>query len=96
MVEQFLSLIFFSLTEFSLIERLAPLQGCPSRYRTHAGWPAIAAEHGLTAYDTAYLELALRRHARLATLDDKLLAAARAAGVVIYRGPDAPRVVAPI
>lgn len=36
----------------------------------------LAAEHGLTIYDAAYLELALRLSAPLATLDSKLRTAA--------------------
>jgi predicted nucleic acid-binding protein len=36
----------------------------------------LAAAHGLSAYDAAYLELALRKALSLATLDAKLLAAA--------------------
>ena len=42
---------------------------------------ALAARHGLSTYDAAYLELALRRGLPLATLDTALLAAMRAAGV---------------
>jgi predicted nucleic acid-binding protein len=42
---------------------------------------ALAARHGLTAYDAAYLELALRRALPLATQDTALLAAMAAAGV---------------
>lgn len=42
---------------------------------------SLAREHGLTAYDAAYLELALRRAAGLATLDDTLAKAAAKAGV---------------
>ena len=42
----------------------------------------IAASHGLTAYDAAYLELALRRRLPLATLDDVLIAAMAKAGVL--------------
>lgn len=38
---------------------------------------------GLTAYDATYLELASRRRIPLATLDDKLRAAARRAGVEV-------------
>jgi predicted nucleic acid-binding protein len=40
--------------------------------------------HSLSAYDAAYLELALRRGLPLATLDDKLKVAAAAAGVAEY------------
>lgn len=45
---------------------------------------SLAREHGLSAYDGAYLELAMRRRLPLATLDEKLKSAARAAGVVLY------------
>ena len=41
----------------------------------------IAARHGLSAYDAAYLELALRRGLPLATRDDALLVAMARAGV---------------
>ena len=41
----------------------------------------IAARHGLSAYDAAYLELALRRGLPLATQDDALRAAMAKAGV---------------
>lgn len=40
----------------------------------------LAARHGLSAYDAAYLELALRRSLPLATLDGALLAAMTKAG----------------
>jgi predicted nucleic acid-binding protein len=43
--------------------------------------PALARTHRLTVYDAACLELALRVDASLATLDRKLAAAARVAGV---------------
>jgi len=42
---------------------------------------SLGRAHRLSAYDAAYLELALRRGLPLATLDDKLKAAASAAGV---------------
>jgi predicted nucleic acid-binding protein len=45
----------------------------------------LARQHTLSAYDAAYLELALREAAPLATLDSKLEAAATAVGVPIYR-----------
>jgi predicted nucleic acid-binding protein len=45
----------------------------------------LARTHGLTAYDAAYLELALRRGLPLATLDKKLRAAAKAAGAAEYK-----------
>jgi predicted nucleic acid-binding protein len=40
----------------------------------------------LTAYDALYLELAMRLHLPLATLDAKLLSAARQAGVSLVGG----------
>ena len=42
---------------------------------------SLGRAHRLSAYDTAYLELALRRGLPLATLDDKLKGAASEAGV---------------
>jgi predicted nucleic acid-binding protein len=44
----------------------------------------IAREFGLSAYDGAYLELAVRRGAALATLDARLAKAARSAGVTLF------------
>jgi predicted nucleic acid-binding protein len=40
----------------------------------------LAAAHGLSAYDAAYLELAQRRSLVLVSLDVRLIAAAKAAG----------------
>jgi predicted nucleic acid-binding protein len=47
---------------------------------------ALARLHGLTVYDAAYLELAQRRGLPLATLDGRLAAAARVAGVGLLEG----------
>jgi predicted nucleic acid-binding protein len=44
----------------------------------------LARAHGLTAYDAAYLELAICLGVPLATLDDKLIAAAVAVGVQLF------------
>jgi predicted nucleic acid-binding protein len=41
----------------------------------------LAQQHGLSTYDAAYLELALRRGVPVATLDRQLCAASRATGV---------------
>lgn len=43
----------------------------------------LARSHALTSYDAAYLELALRKGAALATRDRKLAEAARALGVAV-------------
>ncbi len=40
----------------------------------------LAATHGLSAYDAAYLELALRRSLVLVSLDERLIAAATSLG----------------
>ena len=45
---------------------------------------ALAKTHGLTSYDAAYLELAIRRGLPLATLDRQLQRAATRAGVPLY------------
>jgi predicted nucleic acid-binding protein len=45
---------------------------------------ALARAHGLTAYDAAYLDLALRTHSSLLTFDRKLAAAARASGLDVF------------
>ncbi len=41
----------------------------------------LAHRHGISAYDAAYMELALRMHLPLATLDRRLAAACRSAGI---------------
>lgn len=51
------------------------------------GWreiPELAASFNLTTYDAAYLELAMRADAPLATLDRDLARAARAARVPLF------------
>jgi predicted nucleic acid-binding protein len=45
----------------------------------------LARSHNLSAYDAAYLELALRRGLPLATLDNRLKAVAGAVGVPEYK-----------
>ena len=44
---------------------------------------SLARRHRLTVYDAAYLDLALRRSAPLATLDDALASAALVEGVML-------------
>jgi len=48
---------------------------------------ALARSYGLTAYDAAYLELALRRGAALATFDPQLAGAVRKAGGRVFGDP---------
>ncbi len=43
----------------------------------------LALTYRLTSYDAAYLELALRRGLPIATLDDDLIQASKAAGVAV-------------
>jgi predicted nucleic acid-binding protein len=50
----------------------------------------LAASHALSAYDAAYLALAISRSAPLATLDRRLAAAARAEAIAVL-GPFADR-----
>ena len=45
----------------------------------------VAASYELSVYDAAYLELALRRGLPVATLDQRLLAAAKQAGVPLAK-----------
>ena len=45
---------------------------------------SLARAYGLSAYDAAYLALAMRRGLPVATLDDRLRGAAEKAGVGLY------------
>ncbi len=47
----------------------------------------LAREYGLSAYDTAYLDVAIRHRAPLATLDAGLAKASRKAGFELLPGP---------
>ena len=64
-----------ALAETGLV--LAEAPGLPQRQTTHD----LAVKHQLSYYAAAYLELALRKNAKLATLNKRLLAAAEAEGV---------------
>ena len=68
----------------AMAERVAALSDLPVETDHEpdlAAALALAGRHGLSCYDGLYLELACRRRAALATLDDRLLGAARAEGV---------------
>jgi len=67
-----------------LLEGLSMVQDVQPRGVMMTAVLAIAREHGLSAYDAAYLELAIRAGAPLATLDKALRVAARKAGVKVY------------
>ncbi|MBL8349494.1 MAG: type II toxin-antitoxin system VapC family toxin [Burkholderiaceae bacterium] len=47
-----------------------------------------ARAHGLSAYDSLYFELALRRKAALATYDAAMIAAAPRAGIRLFPNPE--------
>ena len=58
----------------------------PDRQTRRHAWTeslALSDRHGLTVYDAAYLELALRRGLPLATLDRELRRAAEAEGITL-------------
>ena len=55
---------------------------------THDAVLDLARRHMLTAYDSAYLELALRRNAALATLDKRLAAAGRIEKLTVLSEPN--------
>ena len=61
--------------------RVLPIRIDPVRHDDLPRLRAVALEHGLTAYDAGYLELAMRNRLPLATLDEGLRRAARKAGV---------------
>lgn len=48
---------------------------------------SLGRKYNLSAYDSSYLELAMRRSAVLATFDRKLAQAARSAGVRVFGDP---------
>ena len=72
----------------AFLSRLARLPITIDDQTTIRAWSStlqFARRHQLSAYDAAYLELAHRLRANLATLDEPLKSAARSAGVAIYQ-----------
>lgn len=61
--------------------RVLPIRIDPVRQEDLPRLRAVALEHGLTAYDAGYLEIAMRNRLPLATLDEGLRRAAKKAGV---------------
>lgn len=75
------------LTEEQAIAFLEEFSHLPIECADHPppdGTLQIARTHGLTVYDAAYLELALRRGVALATLDKKLRLVAQTIGVTVF------------
>ena len=70
----------------ALLEGLSLVQDQQSVGERLSNVLPLARKYGLSAYDAAYLELSIRRCAPLATLDGKLLGAARQAGVELFSG----------
>ena len=76
-------------TEVQTLEALAVLRALPiivdanTAERSTSETLALAREYNLAAYDAAYLELARREGLLLATIDNRLSAAARDCGVFL-------------
>jgi len=71
------------LSGFLIRLKALPIDAGPQTPMDVLGLPAIAQARGLTTYDAAYLELAMRLELPLATADRALRAAAEAAGVSV-------------
>jgi predicted nucleic acid-binding protein len=67
----------------NLIAALPVLTDDETAQRAWSDTAALARQYGLTIYDAAYLELAMRRGASLASTDAALNRAAQAAGVTL-------------
>ena len=78
------------ISEREAVEFLADLRGLnitvdiPGTERILTDVHRLAITYRLTAYDAAYLEVALRRNLPLATLDDELARACKAAGGTVF------------
>ncbi|MEO0635383.1 MAG: type II toxin-antitoxin system VapC family toxin [Pseudomonadota bacterium] len=73
----------------SALQRIAglPLEVDEQSRTAFMGYIQILCDrHELSAYDASYLELAMRRQLPLATLDKKLMAAARLEGLTLLGG----------
>jgi len=80
-----------SATRFLTLLGSLPIVADPEMYRrAFTDILAVARLRELTSYDAAYLELAARQSAALATLDKPLRKAARRAGVAIFE-PTVPK-----
>lgn len=68
----------------NLVSALPVITDEQTAQRAFGDTAALARQYGLTIYDAAYLELAMRRGASLATSDEALAKAANAAGVTVF------------
>ena len=68
----------------SLLESLSLVQDLQPVGEHVSNVLPLARAYSLSAYDAAYLELSIRHGAALATLDGKLLKAAKQAGIEIF------------
>lgn len=81
------------LTEEQTVRAIGLLKLLPIQVDEGIGWSTVSTmlmlgrRHGLSAYDAAYLELAIRKGLPLASLDRKLIAVAEDSGVPLYRRP---------
>lgn len=69
----------------AMIETLPILVDSPASFKIIGDIYSLARTYELSAYDAAYLELAMREGVVLATLDESLSAAALKAGVNVLR-----------
>jgi predicted nucleic acid-binding protein len=67
-----------------LVDSLPVIADNETAQRAGSDTAALARQYGLTIYDAAYLELAMRKGASLATSDRDLAKAAKSAGVAIF------------
>jgi predicted nucleic acid-binding protein len=69
-------------------EFLLSIQGLPIRLSDPLSYDAVfrlADRHGLTVYDAAYLDLAVRERVPIASLDGSLIGAAAQSGIAIFQ-----------
>ena len=70
----------------SLLNGLSVVPDTQTSARSLTDTLRLARTYGLTTYDAAYLELAMRHRLTLATLDGALQKAAKAAGLALFEG----------
>ena len=76
------------ITPADALEFLAALEALPIRLADPVSYGSVfslASRYGLTVYDAAYLDLAIRERVPLASLDKALCKAAVASGVALFQ-----------